>query len=108
MKPVKLALAPFSVAPPPHFDAFVTRIDRLAAQAALAGAELLALPEYFSMVLAGAHIKAPDIAAELADVVDQAEALVRAMVNIASRHKISSSAARCRCAWRRKSTTALP
>ncbi|HEY1856072.1 carbon-nitrogen hydrolase family protein [Acidocella sp.] len=88
MKPVKLAMAPFGVSPPPHFDAFVTRIDRLAAQSALAGADLLALPEYFSMVLAGAHIKAPDIAAELADVVDQAEALVRALVTIASRHKI--------------------
>lgn len=85
---MKLALAPFGVSPPPHFDAFVTRIDRLAAQSALAGAELLALPEYVSMVLAGARIKAPDMAAELADVVDQAEALVQALVTIASRHRI--------------------
>jgi predicted amidohydrolase len=85
---VKLALAAFGVAPPPDFSAFLTRIERLAAQAALVGADLLALPEYFSMVLAGARVKAPDITAELLDVVEQAETLVEALRAIAARHKI--------------------
>jgi predicted amidohydrolase len=85
---VKLALAAFGVAPPPDFAAFVTRVERLAAQAALAGADLLALPEYFSMVLAGARVRTPDIAAELLAVVEQAEALVAALRAIAARHKI--------------------
>ncbi len=85
---MKLALAAFGVAPPPDFSAFLTRIERLAAQAALVGADLLALPEYFSMVLAGARVKAPDITAELLDVVEQAETLVEALRAIAARHKI--------------------
>ena len=85
---MKLALAQFGVSPPPSFKAFITRIERLAAAAALRGADLLALPEYFSMVLAGASIKTPDLAAELAAVVDQAEALVAELQTIASRHRL--------------------
>jgi len=85
---MKLALAPFGVAPPPNFAAFVTRIDRLAAEAALAGAHLLVLPEYASMVLAGARIKTPDVMAELQDVVAQADALIDAYAQIAKRHRL--------------------
>ncbi len=85
---MKLALAQFGVSPPPSFEAFITRIERLAAQAALGGADLLALPEYFSMVLAGASVTTPDLAAELAAVTAQADELIAALREIAIRHKL--------------------
>jgi predicted amidohydrolase len=85
---MKLALAPFGVSPPPNFKSFITRIERLAAEAALGGADLLALPEYFSMVLAGASVTTPDLAAELAVVIAQADELVAALRETAARHKI--------------------
>ncbi len=83
---MKLALAAFGVTPPPSRAAFLTRIERLAAPAALGGAQLLVLPEYFSMVLAGAAVKSPDITAELAFVVDEAEELVTDLAAMAKRH----------------------
>ena len=85
---MRLALAAFGVNPPANFKFFMARIERLAAEAGLRGAELLVLPEYFSMVLAGAEIKTPDLAAELSYVVDRAEELIAALVDIAKRHKL--------------------
>ena len=85
---MKLALAAFGVTPPPSRAAFITRIERLAAEASLAGADLLVLPEYFSMVLAGVEIKAPDIAAELKYVVNASGQLLEQMVVLAQRHKL--------------------
>ncbi len=85
---MKLALAAFGVTPPPSRAAFITRIERLAAEASLAGADLLVLPEYFSMVLAGVEIKAPDIAAELEYVVNAAGQLLEQIVALAQRHKL--------------------
>jgi len=85
---VKLALAAFGVTPPPSPAAFITRIERLAAEASLAGADLLALPEYFSMVLAGVEIKTPDIAAELEYVVSAANQLLEQIVILAQRHRL--------------------
>jgi len=85
---MKLALAAFGVTPPPSRAAFITRIERLAAEASLAGADLLVLPEYFSMVLAGVGIKAPDIAAELEYVVNASGQLLEQMVVLAQRHKL--------------------
>jgi predicted amidohydrolase len=85
---MKLALAACGVAPPANFKFFLSRIERMASEAALKGAELLVLPEYFSMVLAGAGIKAPDIAAELSYVVERADELVAAFVETAKRHRL--------------------
>jgi len=85
---MKLALAAFGVAPPRDFRFFMARIERLAAEAALGGADLLVLPEYFSMVLAGAAVKAPNAAAELAYVVAQADDLIAALRETAKRHKL--------------------
>jgi predicted amidohydrolase len=85
---MKLALAACGVNAPANFKFFIARIERLAAEAGLQGAELLVLPEYFSMVLAGAEIKSPDIAAELTYVVDRAAELITALVEIAKRHKL--------------------
>jgi predicted amidohydrolase len=85
---MKIALAACGVNPPSGFKFFLARIERLAAEAGLKGAELLVLPEYFSMVLAGAEIKTPDIAAELAYVVARADELIAALVEMARRHKL--------------------
>jgi len=85
---MKLALAACGVNAPSNFKFFISRIERFAAEAGQNGAELLVLPEYFSMVMAGAEIKSPDIAAELTYVVDRAEELIAAMVEIAKRHRL--------------------
>lgn len=83
---MKLALAPFGVNAPANFNFFTLRVDRLAAEAAEGGANLLVLPEYFSMVLAGAAVKQPDIAAELAYVVAHADDLLTMLEDTATRH----------------------
>jgi predicted amidohydrolase len=80
---MKLALAQFGVAAPKDFDDFAARIEAIAREAKAGGADILVLPEYASMVLAGAFIKSPDIAAELEAVVTHADALIAAMQNIA-------------------------
>jgi predicted amidohydrolase len=85
---MKLALAACGVNPPSSFKFFLARIERLAAEAGLKGAELLVLPEYLSMVLAGAEIKSPDIAAELTYVVARADELINAFTEIAKRHNL--------------------
>jgi predicted amidohydrolase len=85
---MKLALAAFGVTPPSSFKFFLARIDRLAADAALQGVDLLVLPEYFSMVLAGVTVKAPDLQAELFSVLDQAPALLENLSTIAKRHSL--------------------
>lgn len=85
---MKLALAAFGVTLPSSFKFFLARIDRLAADAALQGVDLLVLPEYFSMVLAGVTVKAPDLQAELFSVLDQAPALLENLSTIAKRHSL--------------------
>ena len=66
---MKLALAQFGVFEPKSFVDFFARIAEAAYTARRGGADILVLPEYASMVLAGAFIKSPDIAAELEAVV---------------------------------------
>ncbi|HTQ70754.1 MAG TPA: carbon-nitrogen hydrolase family protein [Acidocella sp.] len=85
---MKLALAPFGVSPPASFKAFLLRIERLAAEAALAGADSLVLPEYAAMVCAGAQIKTPDIEAELLHAVSKADEILAGLVEMAKRHKL--------------------
>lgn len=85
---MKLALAPFGVSPPASFKAYMLRIERLAAEAALAGADLLALPEYASMVCAGVDVKTPDIEAELLQTMAKADEILAGLVEMAKRHKL--------------------
>jgi predicted amidohydrolase len=80
---MKLALAQFDVAAPANFDAFLARIDAMAKKAKAQQADILLLPEYASMVLAGAFIETPDIAAELDVVVAHATQLIEALREIA-------------------------
>jgi len=85
---MKLALAQFSVAAPKSVADFFARLAATAHEAKSAGADILLLPEYASMVLAGVFIKSPDIAAELEAVVAHADALIAAMQDIAKGEKI--------------------
>jgi predicted amidohydrolase len=85
---MKLALAQFSVEAPANFEAFTARLAATAREAKTAGADILVLPEYASMVLAGAFIKSPDIAAELEAVVANADALIATMQDVARTEKI--------------------
>jgi predicted amidohydrolase len=85
---MKLALAQFGVFEPKSFVDFFARIAEAAYTARRGGADILVLPEYASMVLAGAFIKSPDIAAELEAVVAHADALIAAMQDIAKGEKI--------------------
>ncbi len=80
---MRLALAQFGVARPAGFDDFIDRIDTIAHEARNAGADLLMLPEYAAMVLAGAFVGTPDVAAELAQVAAHAERLVEGLRSIA-------------------------
>jgi predicted amidohydrolase len=85
---MKLALAAFGVSPPPDFKTFAGRVDRLAAQAALGGADILVLPEYAMMVLAGAFVQTPDMLAEREAVSSRAQNIIAAMAQVAARHKL--------------------
>jgi predicted amidohydrolase len=85
---MKLALSQFGVAAPADFDDFVGRIAALAGEAKAGGADILVMPEYASMVLAGAFIKSPDIAAELEAVVKHADEFIAAMREIARQEQI--------------------
>jgi predicted amidohydrolase len=80
---MRLALAQFGVARPAGLDDFLDRIAGTAHAARNGGAELLVLPEYAAMVLAGAFIAYPDIAAELHVVVDHAGALLAGLQAVA-------------------------
>jgi predicted amidohydrolase len=85
---MRLALAQFSVAAPTDFATFRARLALLARDAKTDGADILVLPEYAAMVLAGAFVKTPDIAAELEAVVSRADELVAAMRQIAADEKL--------------------
>jgi len=86
---MRLALAQFAAAPAPQtFARFRDRIDSLAFEAKSAGADILVLPEYAAMVLAGAFITTPNLHAELASAVAQAGALITALQSIAAHRAI--------------------
>ncbi len=85
---MRLALAQFGVTAPQHVAGFVARIAGLADKAKAGGADLLVLPEYAAMVLAGAEIRAPNITAELEFVTAQAGEFLRAMQRIAAGSQI--------------------
>jgi predicted amidohydrolase len=80
---MRLALAQLGVTRPAGLDDFLDRIAGMALYARNGGAEFMVLPEYASMVLAGAFVAYPDIAAELAVVVEHANALIAGLRSIA-------------------------
>ncbi len=83
---MRLALAQFDVGPrPAGLEDFLGRIAGLAEQAKAGGADLLLLPEYAGVVLAGAFVAAPDLDAELLAVTSRATALLLGLREIARR-----------------------
>ena len=85
---MRIALSQFNVAQPSGFDDFVATIAAIAQQAATGGADLVVLPEYAAMALAGAFVTAPNIQAELDAVTSRADALIAALRDIATDKKI--------------------
>ncbi|HEX7389817.1 MAG TPA: carbon-nitrogen hydrolase family protein [Acidiphilium sp.] len=86
MTALRIALAPYRIGRPTGLDDFLAGVDALLAGAKSGGADLLVLPEYASMALAGAFVAGPDIAAELEAVVSRADALVAGYRALARRH----------------------
>jgi len=83
---MRIALSPLPFIRPIGLDDFLARIDGLLATAKEGGADLLALPEYASMALAGAFVAEPGIAGELEAVVSRADALIEAFRALARAH----------------------
>lgn len=83
---ITVALSPFAILRPHGFDDFMARIDEVMAQARAQGADIVVLPEYASMALAGAYCDVPDVAAELEAVVSRADQLIAAYRTLARAH----------------------
>lgn len=85
---ITVALSPFAIVRPQDFDDFMARIDEVMTQARAGGADLVVLPEYASMALAGAFVDAPDVAAELESVVSRADQWVASCGTLAREHRL--------------------
>lgn len=83
---MRIALSPFAIVRPAGLDDFLAGVGTICAEARAGGADLLVLPEYAAMALAGAFVAEPDVAAELAAVVERADALVEGFRALARRH----------------------
>ncbi len=86
MSILRLALAPYPIERVDGAGGFLRRVDGLAAAAVRAGADLLVLPEYAAMEIAGD--RGGDALAELAAVSAEAPALLEAMRTLAVRHSL--------------------
>lgn len=85
MTALHLALCQYRITRVAGLDAYAARLDALLAEAA--GADLLVLPEYASLE-AAAVADPPDVAAELAAAVAQADAMLDIMRAAARRHGV--------------------
>ncbi|MDD2875948.1 MAG: carbon-nitrogen hydrolase family protein [Acidiphilium sp.] len=83
-----IALSPFAITRPASLDDFINTIDARLTAAKAGGADLLVLPEYASLALAGAFVATPDVMAELDAVVSRADALIAAFRSLARHHAI--------------------
>lgn len=85
---MRIVLSPFEITRPTGLDNFLAGIDALLADAKTGRADILVLPEYASMALAGAFVTTADVAAELDAVVSRADTLIAGFVALARRHGI--------------------
>lgn len=83
---MRVALSPFPILRPAGLDDFLASVGQLLTEAKAGGADLLVLPEYASMALAGAFISAPDVTKELDAVVSRADSLVEGFRALARAH----------------------
>jgi predicted amidohydrolase len=84
---LRVALAQYQVTKPADLASFLAGIEALCTQAR-GRADLLVLPEYAAMALAGAFVSAPDVQAELAAVVSRSADILDGMKQIAKRQNI--------------------
>lgn len=87
MTALRLGVLAYEVTAPPTFEAFREKFDALVREGA-AGADLLVMPEYACMEVAAAFPGAGDVAAELAAVCAQTEALLALFRAAAQRHGV--------------------
>jgi predicted amidohydrolase len=85
---MRVALAAFGVWQCDGVADFASRVTSLAEEAKRGGADMLVLAEYAAMVVAGGTVCAPDIAAELDAVVNQADEIVDTLREAARATKI--------------------
>ena len=83
---LRLAVAQWRIEPPAGVAGWLARLDREAAAAADAGAELAMLPEYAAIEAAAGP--SPDLPAELSRALAQSEALLAGTCEIASRRGV--------------------
>jgi predicted amidohydrolase len=86
MTALRLGLLQWRVGPGAGLEGWAARLDHEVAEAVRHGAELLVMPEYAPLELAAGPT--PDLARELADACDQAEAAVAAARAVACRHGV--------------------
>lgn len=85
---MRLGLLQYGVERVSDFARWTARLDDLVAEAKRAGAQLLALPEYACVELAGAFVDAPDVGRELDAVCARADTILDAMRETARRHDV--------------------
>ncbi|MFT9257458.1 MAG: carbon-nitrogen hydrolase family protein [Acetobacter sp.] len=86
-KPLRLGVLAWEVARNRTIDDYAHHLDTLVAEGA-AGADLLLMPEYSCMEVAGALTDRPDPSAELEAVCQQSDAILAIMRETARRHKV--------------------
>ncbi len=88
MSTLRLALCQYEVTAPGSFDAYAAKLERIVAEGAAGGAELLVLPEYACMEAAAFCPGAGDAQAELAGVCALQPRLLALFTGLARRHRI--------------------
>lgn len=88
MSVLRLGVLAYGVAAPVNFLAFAEKLDALVAEGAGCGGQLLVMPEYACMELAGAFPGAGDVARELGSVCGQRAALLDLFAGLARRHRV--------------------
>lgn len=88
MSVLRLGVLAYGVAAPANFLAFAEKLDALVAEGAGCGGQLLVMPEYACMELAGAFPGAGDVARELGSVCGQRAALLDLFAGLARRHRV--------------------
>lgn len=86
MRRLRIGVLPWCVQPRAGLDAWAARLEAEVARAALAGAELLVMPEYAPLEMAMQPV--PDVAAELRAACALAPAMVVAAQAVARRHGV--------------------
>ncbi len=88
MSMLRLGVLAYGVTAPDSFDRYADKLDALVAEGAAGGGELLVMPEYACMELAGSCPGAGDVSGELASVCAQRDALLALFAALARKHRV--------------------